>query len=75
MCLLGMQCSRGLTWSLVLLEGVTDKWEVSHDGGIGLLGILHHVALLETLVILLDGVAGEGDILLCAVLTGFFQGL
>lgn len=65
----------GLTWSLVLLEGVIDEWEVDHDGRIGLLGILHHIALLETFVVLLDGVVGEGDILLRAVLAGLFQGL
>lgn len=64
-----------LTWSLVLLEGVIDEWKVSHDGGIRFLRILHQVTLLETLVILLDAVAGEGDVLLGAVLTGLFQGL
>lgn len=65
----------GFTWSLVLLEGVIDEWEVDHDGRIRLLGILHHIALLETFVVLLDGVVGEGDILLRAVLAGLFQGL
>lgn len=66
---------RELTWSLVLLEGVIDEREVSHNGGIMFLGILHQVTLLETFVILLDGVAGEGDVLRGAVLTGLFQGL
>lgn len=66
---------RELTWSLVLLEGVIDEREVSHNGGSGFLGTLHQVTLLETFVVLLDGVAGEGDVLRGAVLTGLFQGL
>lgn len=71
----GSMTLRELTWSLVLLEGVIDEREVSHNGGSGFLGILHQVTLLETFVVLLDGVAGEGDVLRGAVLTGLFQGL
>lgn len=64
-----------LTWCLVLLEGIIDEREESHNGDIGILGTVHQVALLEAFVIILDVVAGVGDALRTAVLTGLFHGL
>ena len=64
-----------LTWGLVILEGVADEWEKGHDGGVGLLGVLQQVALLEAILLLLQLVFEEGDVLHGTVLTGLLHGL
>ena len=67
--------SPGLTWGLVILEGVADEREKGHDGGVGLLGALQQVALLEVILLLLQLVSEEGDVLRSAVLAGLLHGL
>lgn len=64
-----------LTWGLVILESVADEWEKGHDGGVGLLGVLQQVALLEVILLLLQLVFEEGDVLHGAVLAGLLHGL
>lgn len=57
------------------MEGVADEWEKGHNGGVGLLGVLQQVALLEVILLLLQLVFEEGDVLHGAVLAGLLHGL